>query len=217
MSAKSYSQWSTFQKCGAQYKYRYLDRLPTPAPAAAAARGTNIHKNVEDLLNGEIDTFPNDTPLEPYEDFFKMLRDKGAKAELEFFFNEDWESVEKHEDPWVRGVIDVVVPLDELYVYELKTGKEWDDHVSQRHFYGVAALDLFPEYQVVKVTGVYLDGQFNRENTYKRSMLGTYHYMWKERFQQMDMPEAHVPRPGPYCRWCPFSKDKGGPCQFSGN
>ena len=230
MAAKSYTQWSTFKKCPAQYKHRYVEKLPTPPSSAAAQRGTNLHGVVEQLLQGKIDAIPflddgagNNiyAPLEPYEDFFKMLKDKGAVAELGFLLNHDWEPCEEGEPVHVRGYIDIIVPPSDghIYIYELKTGKEYDDHVEQRNFYGAAALGLAWDQEVEKVTvyGTYMDLGEMRENTYAASMQSTYKYFWNQKLEQMDNEQALVPNPGFYCRWCPFSKDKGGPCKFSGS
>lgn len=227
MTAKSYTQYSVHKKCGAQYKFKYIQRLDQGKTSASAARGTGIHAWVEKLLEGEIDEFPThdpDTgdpiPLAPYQDFFLGLRKMGTTAELPFFLNEDWEPCEK-EDAWVRGYIDVFTPpdppaRDTLYIYELKTGKVWPDHVDQRHFYGTVGLAITPEAERVKVVGTYLDQLKNDGNVYERAMLRTYQYMWKGRMAQLDNEATYVPNPGFHCTWCPYSRDKGGPCKFSG-
>ena len=60
--AKSYTQWGVFKKCGAQYHFRYVMRLPQPDAGFAANRGTFIHETVESFINGEIDEFPTEHP-----------------------------------------------------------------------------------------------------------------------------------------------------------
>lgn len=223
MAAKSYTQWSIFKSCGAKYEYQYVQRLPMPERAAAADRGVNIHGEVEKIIKGEADEFPLEmAQFADYAPFFRQLRDLGAIAEYPFVMDDQWKDVMDGapEHRWIRGFIDIIVPPKEpgpLYIYELKTGKEYQDHVDQRHFYGTVALSLFPKATESVVIGTYLDQGENRQNKYPRSMLRTYHYMWNNRLKQLEMPEAYIPNPGVHCRWCPFSKDKGGPCKFSGD
>lgn len=223
MSAKSYTQWSMFNKCGAQYKYRYIERIPRPKDdGAAAQRGTNIHECVEHIIQGKTDQFPEEfAHLEHYEPFFQSLREKGAIAELPFTLTQKWEHTDDKDDMWVRGFIDVIVPptddRPDIYIYELKTGNVYPDHVGQRHFYGTVALHLYPDAPQVHVIGTYLDKGVNEGNIYPRSMVRTYDYMWANRMALLDKTEAHVPDPGFHCRWCPYSADKAGPCKFSGH
>jgi CRISPR/Cas system-associated exonuclease Cas4 (RecB family) len=208
-----------FKKCGQQWAYRYLHRVPDPQPKPPAAeRGTSIHDLWEQLLKGEIDEFPDEFDgLKMYNEFALMLREKGAMPEVEFRLNESWEPVES--GGYVRGFIDILVlpGPPTMYIYELKTGREYDDHVFQRQFYGTAALAIKEDYETVKVTGVYLDQGRNVENEYHSKMLTTYKYFWDSKFELMEKESTHVPNPGPHCRWCPYSNDKGGPCKFSGN
>jgi hypothetical protein len=186
---------------------------------------------VEQLIQGHINAIPVEldetgrnvyAPLEPYEDFFKMLRDLGAIAELGFKLNKEWDLVvDDEEEPYIRGFIDIIVPPKDgvIHIYELKSGKEWPDHVDQRNFYGSVSLALpwTEEPEQVRVIGTYMDLGKNVENSYEARMFNTYKYFWDQRLAQMDNEQAQVPNPGPYCRWCPFSRDKGGPCKFSGD
>ena len=48
----SYSSWSTYKQCPAKFKFSYIDKLPRGAVHPNAKRGTEIHKSVEDFING---------------------------------------------------------------------------------------------------------------------------------------------------------------------
>ena len=96
---KSYTQWSVFSKCGAQYKYQYLERRPKPKrDESAAERGTNIHECVEAIIKGEADRFPEQfSHLDHYVSFFQDLAELGAIAELPFILDDrDWETYQLH-------------------------------------------------------------------------------------------------------------------------
>jgi len=225
---KSYTQWSVYKQCPAQYKYRYIEKIPVPPKPEAAARGTDIHAMVENIIEGLTNTFPrlpevsgllaNEELMQQYEEFFVGLRAYGAVPELEFRLNHNWEKIVP---VWVRGFFDVTVPLPDkktVFIYELKSGKIYDDHIEQRNFYGLAAMGEYPWAEEVIVQGIYLDLGKNSDPTiYKTSMKATYKYMWNGRLEQIDNAASYIPHPSPSCGWCPFARDKGGPCRFSSN
>jgi len=221
---RSYTQYSVFKDCGAKYKYQYIERRPKGPQGPSAARGTDIHSAVENIITGKSESMPEEhAHLSDYVPFFKKLSEKGARAEMPFILNDRWESVESVEDPaaYIRGFIDIIVPPSKpdntLYIYELKSGKEWPDHVDQRHFYATVALSIMPAARYAKVIGTYLDQGKNVTNLYDGKMLSAYKYVWSERFRVMDNHLSMVPSPSFKCSWCPYSADKGGPCKFSGN
>lgn len=218
-TAKSFTQWSTYDKCPRKYRYRYRDHLPriVTDKNEAAERGTRIHESVEDLFNvkrEDVDEEIQDT----YGEWLCSIRDAYEyKPEFRFALNREFEPCDyKDEDCIVRGFIDLVVFPDEdtVAAYEWKSGKEYPEHMHQKMLYGMSLLIAFPKTKEVKVTGVYFDQGMNRPIVYKREMLPTYKWMWLRRFDTMDADETCAPNPTYLCNWCDYSKDKGGPCSF---
>ncbi len=213
MAARSYSQISLYERCPRQFNLRYNEQLPTPK-SQQASRGTEIHESVEQYLLGEITT-PH-PEISTYHPWLKELKDEGARPEQAFCFNLEWEPVDwKCETAYVRGYIDAVLEDDDgLCIYEFKTGGIYEDHAHQRHLYGLAAMVLYPQYPQVEVISVYFDKHETVSVEYQRSMLNTYKYMWMQRIDKLNVDPHFAARPGPYCNWCPFSRKKGGPCEF---
>jgi len=102
----------------------------------------------------------------------------------------------------------------ELYIGEWKTGQPKDTHPDQRSLYALFGLKHWNP-KVVYVTTYYL------ENTAEPTRLkatpeaeGRLIDKWSARIDQMRGDSMGSPRPGFYCRWCDYSKVKGGPCEF---
>lgn len=213
----SYSGLGSYNKCPSQFarKYVWKEHGAAYIPAPAAARGTTLHGTIEDLINGKRDDLPKEIAF--YTQFFTGLREQGAIAEEKFCFNTLWEPVdfEDHDTGMIRGLMDITlyVPGEtESNVYELKTGKVYDDHPYQRNLYGLIDLINHPEIEKVTVTGVYLDLKKNIPTVYYQNMLASYKYMWERKINKVQPPQPYPMRPGWYCRSCPYSKGNGGKC-----
>lgn len=215
--ALSYSGYTTYLGCPSAFQRKYITKekcgpKPTRETAPGMYRGTDMHNAVEDLLLGNRNDLPKD--LKDYLGFTLGLRELGAKPELAFAFNAQWELVD-FDDPTaeIRGFLDCHLAGDpQLIVYEWKSGKRYDDHVTQRNLYGLAGLLINPSYETVRVITVYWDQGFNEETTYHRAMLATYKWMWGKNINKVKPPQPYPMRPSWKCRTCQFSKNNGGKC-----
>ncbi len=213
----SYSGLGSYDKCPSQFQRKYVTK-EHGAPyisSPAASRGIGLHKAVEDLINGKTDSLPKE--IEFYTQFFTALRNQGAVAEEKFCFNKEWEPVdfEDHEAGMIRGLMDITMYIKtekDSNVYELKSGKVYDDHPHQRNLYGMVHLLNHPDIETVTVTGVYMDLKKNEATTYYQNMMSSYKYMWQRKINKVQPPQPYPMRPGWYCRSCPYSKGNGGLC-----
>lgn len=212
----SYTQFSTFNKCPAKFKYKYLDKLRIPKPPApAAARGLEVHKSIEEYLRKEKDTVHEAVAF--YGTFLTALRDAPIKIEAPFGLDEKFEYV-PYDDPnaVIRGFIDCYLEDDEsLHVYEWKTGKFYPEHEDQRLLYAIAALQMAPKQEAVEVMGVYLDQKANAQRTYYRAVLDGYIHFFKLELDKVRGATEFPPQPNYLCRFCEYSSMANkGPCQF---
>jgi CRISPR/Cas system-associated exonuclease Cas4 (RecB family) len=218
MSAKSYTQVSMYEKCPQQYNFRYKEHLPRAREQSpAAARGSLIHKSIEDFMNDEKPAVHPE--IESYQEWLGELKeDPTSIPEYEFCISSDWELLE-WDDPngYFRGYMDLKLQEDTHgFVYEFKTGKKYPDHAQQMHIYATVELSLNDHLEDVTSTAVYLDKHETKEIVYMQAMNNTAKYFWSRRIDKLEHDKIYAPRPGPYCRWCDFGKDKGGPCAFGG-
>jgi len=215
----SYSGWSTHNKCPAQYKYSYIDKLPRGEMGDAAKRGTEIHDGVEAFLTGATDGPPMQV-RHTYGQWLDGLR-RGRKLhpELKWAVTPQWQltDFDNTEAAW-RGVMDLYVNPTEssigLDIYEWKTGQIYPEHALQAELYGTIGLTMLPEIPCVTVTNVYFDKKKNVVREYKREDEQGLRALWNRRSKDVARDTDHSPNPGMYCRWCDFSRAKGGPCQF---
>lgn len=213
----SLSKIGVFEQCGAKYKFQYIDKFPREQ-SPTAARGVDLHDTIDRLLKGqEITLAP---PLDFYYGFFAGLK---KQPEL---FSEYKVAVDREWNLWkgdwgdsavyTRAVLDLLVPPRDgtIYIYDWKSGKVYDNHKDQRELYSLFGFALYPDAFEVRFESVYLDlGKSNGE-TYHRDNRSSVQARWNERFSKLEGASEFLPNPQYACRWCPFSKAKGGPCLF---
>jgi RecB family exonuclease len=154
------------------------------------------------------------------------LRKRKAKAELEWAFDRQWIPVDWRDwdRAWLRIKTDVCadsVKPPTVDIVDWKTGKVHPEHAQQRSLYALGGLQLV---QIGKLAGgskdvkltaqhVYVDtGQSATEN-YVMKDLAPLKREWMTRIKEMMADTEYRPNPGHACRWCKFSKLKGGPCK----
>ena len=206
----SLSQYNLYKKCPTAFKFRVVERRADPV-GPAAARGTDIHAQLEGYLatgnwSGNIREFTRKKA--------EQMRGETYAPEMKIALNSEWKPVEwKDPTAWVRGVIDAFFcSTEEIKMGEWKTGKVYDDHVNQRRLYLALALSMFPGVQKATIETIYADQDHAQSSELDRSGLEAEQKYWREAVVPMLTDTFFSPRPGGHCRWCAFSKDKGGPC-----
>lgn len=223
----SFSRWSMYETCPAKAKFLYIDKLKEPG-SAAMDRGTELHKQCETFLKtgGRV---PKDIKL--IGDTLKDFKKRGALAEADFTFKQDW-SPTRWDDwngAWCRIKADVtiapVIDSDEptAEVHDFKTGgqkklenNDFEEYYTQLELYSLAGLLTFPTAKIVKTSLVFIDFGKVIENptVVKRGDEKKLMKKWEVRTKRMLSDTQFKPKPGNACRWCYFSKAKNGPCQF---
>ena len=215
----SYSQYTTHKSCGYKYKLAYIDKVPVDRGVSSPAmeRGSRMHDSAEAYVLGSDELDPE---LDGYKQWLFNLRENyDCRPELQWAYLPDWTPTDfKDPDAYVRGIWDLMIlPHDEaqsLDVKEYKTGKIYDDHDGQRHLYGLAGMLMFPQFKSVNVETVYFDKKKANSNTWSLSQLDEMKKVWQDRFHIMTLEASYIPNPSWTCRFCDFSKQKGGPCRF---
>lgn len=222
----SYSSWSTYNTCPFKWKCKNILGLDEGPSGPAAERGTAIHGMIDQYIAGTSNALPwaPDNVLKvppmgykhPVDGIVKNLRNLHALTEYRVELTQDWE-------PWPPPgkPADAVVIFDAVKSYgthteiaEWKSGKPSDTHVDQRLLYALGAFMIYnpPE---VRVTTYYIDMTSPAQrNVIKREQLPKLLTLWNDRKDTMNNDDLHAPRPNPKCRWCAFSRAKGGPCAF---
>lgn len=211
----SYSRYDLYNKCPAKAKYKFIDKLPEP-PAPAMERGNVIHKLAEQYTKGELKKLPQELKL--FEEEFKELRKSNPIVEQTWAFRSDWSPTVWND--WsgcaVRIKTDAAcVDDDTLYVIDHKTGKKREGYELQLSLYALGGLLTYPDIKKVSTQLWYLDeGGDPIVKGYEVTQLPELKADWERRVQPMLNDTRFAPKPSNECRWCPFSKSKGGPCKF---
>lgn len=203
----SYSALTTFEECPLSYKLYYMEKIDTPA-GAAADRGTRLHKICERYLKGEIDERALPLDFVSIKQDLRIAKELGAKAEEVWLINENWlPQIEEDETTRFKAVVDIhYVQDDELHIWDLKTGKRMKEHEDQLQVYAAIGLSVYPHVKKVTVKGLYLDG-FDNVAHYSQAMKPFLQKAWQDRWNTLFQNESWEPTPGPVaCRWCSYPK-----------
>lgn len=215
----SYSQWEAYDDCPQKWKFRSIDRLPQGPSGPAAQRGQLIHDSIESYINGADRSVLHPDIHPDYVEVFDEYRHwpTGDRwAEREFGVTPDWKMTGKKEpDSRLMAVLDVVGANKNIVdIGEWKSGKPKDRHVEQRKIYACVGMTYWPHAEQIIVTTHYVENTAPSEKLIV-SPRGAQKLMkiWDQRFDRMDSDKICGPRPGFYCRWCDYSREKGGPCK----
>ena len=217
----SFSRYQDYVKCPAYAKYKHLMKLPTAA-SPAMARGTDIHNRAEAFLNGTLKPMPME--LQSLRRDYTALRKVGVKGALvmEQMWGHDreWRPCDPRawDTCWLRVKMDVVYLQDKgrvLCVDDHKSGRIKEDaHREQLSLYGLSALHRYAKVEVVRGRMLYVDKGEKLEEEVTRKQLVDLTTTWEHKTAFMFADRRFAPRPNSTCKWCDFSKAKGGPCQY---
>lgn len=221
--AWSWSRFETWELCPAQAKYKFIDKLKSPG-SPAMERGNVIHKSTADYLQGKTDIIPPDVKL-PFQR--KLLEECRAfedkVVEQQWAFNNRWEPTgwfdkagAKNGAAWLRAIVDFGVVYDdmEVEVIDWKTGKAYGKNAEQVELFGLSVLCHFKPATRVRTRLVYFDAGTEQEDVVEARDKEKLIAKWNGKVAPMFAETQWLPRPNDRCRFCDFSKSKGGPCRF---
>ena len=218
----SYSTWKTYGTCPRKIKLGKIDGIREPG-SAAMDRGNAIHQEAEDFVRFKqpMSKLPESCVL--YKKEFAKLIKHDAVPEQEVAFDQNWNEVPyKSNTAWVRAKIDVYYKevgrkgQVKATVIDYKTGKVYEDNKKQLSFYALLTFLLHPEVDIVNVELWYLDQgpQHTHRDSYERGELEDMKRAWTDAPAQLLHDTIFAPRPGWYCKFCFYSANKNGNCEF---
>lgn len=229
----SYSQINTFKTCPRQYRFRYLQRIPTP-PSAAASFGNSIHKTLRDFYQ---EIKKSRKPAK--KDLFKLLevnwssegyasqvheermKKQGQRMLADFFQKLDFKTIPRDlEQPFVirvspklkiGGKIDRVdEKKGKLEIIDYKTGREMDqkavDQSLQMTVYALAATDqgiYGQKPEEVVLTFYFLDSGERKSTQRTREQLKAVKKDLAEKAEEIEKSKFG-PTPGIWCDFCEY-------------
>ncbi len=213
-----------YEECPRKAKYAYIDRIPEGEKSPALVRGEELHGHLENYIAHRV----NDL----HEDVVKMvnivneLREKykarQVYVEYDLAINRQWvKTTWLAPDVWARFKIDVLVlSEDRGRVIDWKTGRYKPDgeYSDQLNAYSTAVLSTHPQLNEVTSCLLFVDHTDipveRPEGTVKRDGLVWAQEYWNDRAAKMERDTIFEPRPSLACRWCPYTRNKNGPCEY---
>lgn len=214
ITAWSYSRYRDYEQCPQRAKYKHIDKMKEPG-SPAMDRGTEIHKLAEEFAMGRLKNLP--VELLKFKAKFLNLKKSKPVCEQEWAFDKGWRRCDWFaKEAWLRVKMDAAYTLkEEVLIIDHKTGKyRPGEYAEQLELYGLAALLVYPEATVASCRLWFLDTGDEACAVFSRKELPDLKKKWLKRTKPMLSDKRFAPKPGNHCRWCPFSKSKGGPCKF---
>ena len=220
--AWSYSTLKTFEECPYRIYISKVKRIQESF-GPAAERGSNIHQEAEDFVNGKLTELPSS--LAKFKTEFIKLKDlyTEGKVELEgeWAFTIDWEKTGwLNDNCWARIKLDAYVQEDKTAarVIDYKTGKKIGNEISHSQqclLYAIAAFMRNPELEYVNSELWYLDQDQTSIMPYTREEALLFLPNIHERAIVMTTAETFDPNPSKNnCKWCSYKKGPEPQCQW---
>jgi len=210
-----YSKLETFEKCPQKFKYQFIDKLPQPG-SQAMERGSKMHEAIESYLNGWVQELM--PACEIFKEPIDKLKTQALKTtEQAIGLDKNWNKLPDwfHPDTWLRAKADAsYVERDHLFVIDFKTGKYRIPSQDQIELYSIVGGAIYPEVEVVTAEYWFIDTGEVYSKEYTQAELLWLRKKFEKRIVPMYTTTDWVPAPSMECRWCPYSKTKGGKCQY---
>lgn len=212
-----WSKLDTFRQCPRKFKYQYIDKLDTGKPGPALVRGSRIHDDIDCYLKG----WEPDLPKEAFQ-WNSYINDLKVAPNLTgengLGFDKDWAVLPDwfHPTTWLRAKVDARYDdVDFVKIIDWKTGKYRQPSTDQLKLYAATAKSLVPTAKTIHVEMVYID-QFPKKYTaeYDEADIPLIRRDFEKEAQKLYESDSWPAQPSRACRWCPFSKHNGGPCEY---
>lgn len=224
IKAWSYSRLALYEMCPFAFKCKNIDKLPDP-PGPAMARGNEIHKEMANYVasvSGAV--LPSVlAPTAKGRTHLRLVNEVRALPKADKIVEEQWGFTKGWKgtgwfgkDTWWRVILDVgVIYADNTAeVIDWKTGKKYDTNEDQMSQFAVAIVARFPHVTHVSTRLAYLDTGQEEIAEFSSRDVPKLKAEFEKRVAAMTGDHTFPMRPNDKCKWCNFSKSKGGPCRF---
>ncbi len=209
-----FTKLDVFRTCHAKFKYQFIDKLPQKS-SAALERGGEIHEAIESYLNGWASTLPEE--VEAWKDALDLIKKEDYHGEKAIGIARDWRILPDwfHKDTWLRVKMDTYYRSKQrLHVIDYKSGKYRIPSTDQVELYAIAGVSIYPDIDEVEAEFWFIDTGDVYKKLYQRQELIELRKKYENESDAMYVEAQWLPQPSSECRWCPYSKTKGGPCRY---
>lgn len=221
VKAWSYSAWSLYMQCPLRYKLAKIDKVPT-AGSDAMKRGNDIHVGIAGFLKGTSATLPQEALANPViTDLIQQIFTfPNKEIEQQWGYTATWAPTGWFaKDTWFRSVLDVGVMYDDLTfeITDWKSGRRQNTSAEQMETQAIAVMKRFKPVTHITTRLAFIDEAGSNPfefDEFPATKMQSLTDKWEKKVQPMFTDTVFAPRPNDKCRFCDFSKSKGGQCAF---
>lgn len=209
-----FSKLDTYRACPKQFFFQYVEKRPSPSNAAME-RGGKLHENIEMYLNGWT---PKLLPeIASWQEALDALKTKNFQAEQALGFSKAWALLPDwfHRDTWLRAKMDAkYLEGDKLTVIDFKSGKYRVPSQDQVELYAVVGSAMHPEANTIIAEFWFLDTGDIYTRAYTKEELIKLRTKYEQASAPLYTDVVWEAEPSAACRYCTYSRTKGGPCKY---
>jgi hypothetical protein len=210
-----WSKLDVFRTCKKKFEFQFIEKIPEPGNDAMK-RGGDIHETLEAYLQGWISDLP--VGLVDWKDRLDELKRSNFTAEQAIGLDKDWKVLQDwfQKTVWLRAKMDAKVlrPDDTLSVIDFKTGRYRIPHEDQVELYAVVGHALHPHIKSATAEYWFIDANDSWSKTYTAEELLALRKKYEAEAQKIYDTQVWSESPSRDCKWCTYSKSKGGKCRY---
>lgn len=220
--AMTWSRISDGEQCGLLFKLRHIEKRKEPE-SPHFVKGMRVHAGVDSFLR-------NRTPMLPREadpmrsDLVALKANKTLRGEEAWGYDDEWQPLPVtgyfSKADRLRAKVDAMYwpNAKEIEIIDFKTGQVRESGLDQPRFYAMLALLRYSKAMAAYFSLWFLEHDkilpdLEDRKPLRRKDLPKTMDEFSKRIKDV-VSKTGAAEPGIYCKWCPFAKNKGGPCQY---
>lgn len=222
VKAWSYSAFEKWLECPFRFRLEKLDKLPT-ADVPAFKKGREAHEGLAAYATGKPAPMPAAVKAQKAKEIADLVRAFPASnkvVEQQWAFDGEFKTTAWFgKTTWLRTVLDVGLFYEdgEVEVVDWKTGKPRDANAGEMEVFAMSVMARFPNRPGDVLTRlVYLESGREDADRFRRSDREKLMRKWRDAVAPMFADRTFPARPNEKCKWCDFSRSKGGQCRHDG-
>lgn len=215
----SFSAWDLYNNCPLKFKFEKLDKLDKGPTPEAFLRGRKVHDNIAKYLTKEAgaleDGYVKSKWAQQTYDEFRTF--DNIIVEKQWAFDNQWKGTGWFgASTWLRTVVDAAVLYDDMSaeIIDHKTGKPRGSYGDQLELFALSAFWHIPAITSVTTRLVFTDHDAQPMDEFSARDRDKLTAKWEAKVAPMFSDTAFNPRPGDECRFCNFSRSRGGQCRY---
>lgn len=218
VKAWSFSRWDSHHTCPLRFKLKYLDKLPEDV-GPAMLRGRKVHDAIKVYLQTPEDR-AGPVPAEAGKASHlvaDILAFDNKVVEQQWGYTRQWTPTGWFgPTTWFRSVLDVGILYEDntAEVVDWKTGKPRGTYKEEMELFAISLMQRAKHVTSVATRLAFTDVKHEEFDDFPREALPALIEKWNDKVRPMFEDTTYLPRPNEGCKWCAFSKSKGGQCRY---